>query len=123
MQRYTLKYILVIIGATIISGCLVSYLYGWLYGVVVGTHFMSYLMIACYKNPNILQFCYPEWMETKDVWKIIGCCLLFVCGVAMAVTGMSESVVAFQKTMLILSGYIFALLSGFLTRHIYNSKK
>ena len=64
----------------------------WLYGVVIGTLFMSYLVIACYNNPSILQFGYPKWMETKDVWKIIGCNMLFVCSVAMVVTGMSDRV-------------------------------
>ena len=83
---------------------------------------MSYLVIACYNNPSILQFGYPEWMETKDVWKIIGCNMLFVCSVAMVVTGMSDRVGTFQKSMLILSGYIFTLISGYLPRHIYHNK-
>lgn len=121
MKAYTTRHIIMIIVVLVISGGIFGYCYGWTYGLAVGGTFLSYILTLLFKNPTypVLQIGWPEWMDTKSVWKMMGCTILFVAGVIMVCAGMSEGIDAILKAILLPCGYVLSLMGGYMTRKVW----
>ena len=92
MKPYTRKHILAIIGLTLLIGIPFGLLYGWQYCALIACASICYSLAVFFKNPThpVLWFGYPDWMDTKTVWKNIGCNLLLAIGVAIGCTAIAD---------------------------------
>ena len=64
-------------------------------------------------------FGYPDWMDTKTVWKIIGCNSLIIIGISIGGTTLSDVSNILAKVIIISVDCILCLISGYLTRKIW----
>ena len=101
MKPYTTKHILSTIGVSLI-GLPFGFLYGWQYCVLMACAFICYSVAVFFKNPThpVLWFGYPDWMDTKTVWKNIGCNLLLAIGVAIGCTAIADVSDIFIKVII-----------------------
>lgn len=120
MKVYSTKQILSTIGGTLLS-IPFGILFGWQFGVLIACAYICYSLAVFFKNPThpLLMFGYPEWMDTKTVWKIIGCNSLIIIGIAIGVTTLSDVSNIIAKVIIISVDCILCLASGYLTRKIW----
>ena len=91
MKAYTTKHILSTIGASLL-GVPFGFLYGWQFCALIAFAIICYSLAVFFKNPKhpVLMFGYPDWMDTKTVWKNIGCNLLLAIGVSLGCTALAD---------------------------------
>ena len=120
MNTYTTKHILSTIGASLL-GVPFGFLYGWQFGVVIACAIICYSLAVFFKNPKhpVLMFGYPDWMDTKTVWKNIGCNLLLVIGVSIGCTALADVSDILGKVMIISIACLLSFISGYLTRKVW----
>ena len=120
MKVYTTKHILSTIGVTLLS-IPFGFLFGWQFGVLIACAFICYSLAVFFKNPThpVLMFGYPDWMDTKTVWKIIGCNSLIIIGISIGGTALSDVSNIKVKVIIICIACILCLVSGYLTRKIW----
>ena len=120
MKAYTTKHILSTIGATFL-GVPFGLLYGWQFCLLIACDVLCYSLAVFFKNPThpVLWFGYPDWMDTKTVWKNIGCNLLLAIGVAAGFTALSDVYDPSIKVIIITAACILCFVSGYLTRRIW----
>ena len=120
MKAYTTKHILSTIGASLL-GVPFGFLYGWQFGVVIACAIICYSLAVFFKNPKhpVLMFGYPDWMDTKTVWKNIGCNLLLVIGVSIGCTALAEIPDILGKVIIISIACLLCFVSGYLTRKVW----
>ena len=123
MKPYTTKHILATIGLTLLIGIPFGFLYGWQYCVLIACATICYSLAVFFKNPThpVLWFGYPEGMDTKTVWKNIGCILLLAIGVAMGCTAMADVSDIFIKVIITSIACLLCFVSGYLTRKVWLS--
>ncbi len=121
MKIYTTRHIITIIVILVIFGGFFAFCFGWQYGLALGSAALAYSLTLYFKNPTYpsVQIGYPEWMDTKTVWEMIGCSMLFLAGVLIVSGIMSEGTSATSKAILLPCGYILCLTAGCLTRTIW----
>ena len=121
MKPYTTKHIITTIIVLVISGGIFGFCYGWPYGLAVGGTFLSYALTVFFKNSTYpaFQFGWPDWMDTKTVWKMTGWTMLFVLGVMLVSTAMSEGTDIIPRAIMLSCGYVLSLLGGYLTRKVW----
>ena len=121
MKPYTTKHILSIIGLTLLIGVPFGFLYGWQYCVLIACACICYSLALFFKNPThpVLLFGYPDWMDTKTVWKNIGCNLLLGIGVAIGFTAIGDVSDIFIKVLIISIACLLCFVSGYLTRKVW----
>ena len=120
MKPYTTKHILSTIGVSLI-GIPFGFLYGWQYCVLMACAFICYSVAVFFKNPThpVLWFGYPDWMDTKTVWKNIGCNLLLAIGVAIGCTAIADVPDIFIKVIITSIACLLCFVSGYLTRKVW----
>ena len=120
MKAYTTKHILTTIGASLL-GVPFGFLYGWQFGVVIACAMICYSLAVFFKNPKhpVLMFGYPDWMDTKTVWKNIGCNLLLVIGVSIGCTALADVSDTLGKVIIISIACLLCFVSGYLTRKVW----
>lgn len=120
MKAYTTKHILSTIGASLL-GVPFGFLYGWQFGVVIACAMICYSLAVFFKNPKhpVLMFGYPDWMNTKTVWKNIGCNLLLVIGVSIGCTALADVSDILGKLIIISIACLLCFVSGYLTRKVW----
>ena len=120
MKPYTTKHILSTIGVSPI-GIPFGFLNGWQYCVLMACAFICYSVAVFFKNPThpVLQFGYPDWMDTKTVWKYIGCNLLLAIGVAIGCIAIADVSDILIKIILISIACLLCFASGYLTRKVW----
>lgn len=120
MKAYTTKHILSTIGASLL-GVPFGFLYGWQFGVVIACAMICYSLAVFFKNPKhpVLMFGYPDWMDTKTVWKNIGCNLLLVIGVSIGCTSLADVSDTLGKVIIISIACLLCFVSGYLTRKVW----
>ena len=120
MKPYTNKHILSTIGVSLI-GIPFGFLNGWQYCVLMACAFICYSVAVFFKNPThpVLQFGYPDWMDTKTVWKYIGCNLLLAIGVAIGCIAIADVSDILIKIILISIACLLCFASGYLTRKVW----
>ena len=120
MKPYTTKHILSTIGVSL-TGIPFGFLYGWQYCVLIACAFICYSVAVFFKNPThpVLQFGYPDWMDTKTVWKYIGCNLLLAIGVAIGFTALADVSDILIKVLIISIACLLCFVSGYLTRKVW----
>ena len=120
MKVYTTKHILSTIGVTLLS-IPFGLLYEWQFGVLIACAFICYSLAVFFKNPThpVLIFGYPDWMDTKTVWKIIGCNSLIIIGISIGCTSLSDVSNIIAKVIIISFSCILCFVSGYLTRMIW----
>ena len=120
MKPYTTKHILSTIGVSHI-GIPFGFLNGWQYCVLMACAFICYSVAVFFKNPThpVLQFGYPDWMDTKTVWKYIGCNLLLAIGVAIGCIAIADVSDILIKIILISIACLLCFASGYLTRKVW----
>ena len=120
MKAYTTKHILSTIGASLL-GVPFGFLYGWQFGVVIACAIICYSLAVFFKNPKhpVLMFGYPDWMDTKTVWKNIGCNLLLVIGVSIGCTSLADVSDTLGKVIIISIACLLCLVSGYLSRKVW----
>ena len=120
MKAYTTKHILSTIGASLL-GVPFGFLYGWQFGVVIACAMICYSLAVFFKNPKhpVLMFGYPDWMDTKTVWKNIGCNLLLVIGVSIGCTSLADVSDTLGKIIIISIACLLCFVSGYLTRKVW----
>ena len=120
MKAYTTKHILSTIGASLL-GVPFGFLYGWQFGVVIACAMICYSLAVFFKNPKhpVLMFGYPDWMDTKTVWKNIGCNLLLVIGVSIGCTALADMSDILGKVIIISIACLLCFVSGYLTRKVW----
>ena len=120
MKAYTTKHILSTIGASLL-GIPFGFLYGWQFGVVIACAIICYSLAVFFMNPKhpVLMFGYPDWMDTKTVWKNIGCNLLLVIGVSIGCTALADVSDILGKVIIISIACLLCFVSGYLTRKVW----
>ena len=120
MKAYTTKHILSTIGASLL-GVPFGFLYGWQFCVLIAFAIISYSLAVFFKNPKhpVLMFGYPDWMDTKTVWKNIGCNLLLVIGVSIGCTALADVSDILGKVIIISIACLLCFISGYLTRKVW----
>ena len=120
MKAYTTKHILSTIGASLL-GVPFGFLYGWQFCVLIAFAIISYSLAVFFKNPKhpVLMFGYPDWMDTKTVWKNIGCNLLLVIGVSIGCTALADASDILGKVIIISIACLLCFISGYLTRKVW----
>ena len=120
MKAYTTKHILSTIGASLL-GVPFGFLYGWQFGVVIACTMICYSLAVFFKNPKhpVLMFGYPDWMDTKTVWKNIGCNLLLAIGVSIGCTSLADVSDILGKVIIISIACLLCFVSGYLTRKVW----
>ena len=120
MKAYTTKHILSTIGASLL-GVPFGFLYGWQFCVLIAFAIISYSLAVFFKNPKhpVLMFGYPDWMDTKTVWKNIGCNLLLVIGVSIGCTALADVSDILGKLIIISIACLLCFVSGYLTRKVW----
>lgn len=120
MKAYTTKHILSTIGASLL-GVPFGFLYGWQFCVLIAFAIISYSLAVFFKNPKhpVLMFGYPDWMDTKTVWKNIGCNLLLVIGVSIGCTALADVSDILGKVIIISIACLLCFVSGYLTRKVW----
>ena len=120
MKAYTTKHILSIIGLTLLIGIPFGFLYGWQFCLLIACAVLCYSLAVFFKNPThpVLWFGYPDWMDTKTVWKNIGCNLLLAIGVAAGCTALSDVCDPSIKVIIITAACLLCFVSGYLTRKV-----
>ena len=120
MKAYTTKHILSTIGASLL-GVPFGFLYGWQFCVLIAFAIISYSLAVFFKNPKhpVLMFGYPDWMDTKTVWKNIGCNLLLVIGVSIGCTALADMSDILGKVIIISIACLLCFVSGYLTRKVW----
>ena len=120
MKAYTTKHILSTIGASLL-GVPFGFLYGWQFCVLIAFAIISYSLTVFFKNPKhpVLMFGYPDWMDTKTVWKNIGCNLLLVIGVSIGCTALADVSDILGKVIIISIACLLCFISGYLTRKVW----
>ena len=120
MKPYTTKHILSTIGVSLI-GIPFGFLNGWQYCVLMACAFICYSVAVFFKNPThpVLQFGYPDWMDTKTVWIYIGCNLLLAIGVAIGCIAIADVSDILIKIILISIACLLCFASGYLTRKVW----
>ena len=122
MKAYITKHIITTIIMLVIYGGFFVFCYGWHYGLAVGGTFLSYALTVFFKNSTYpALFCWQEDLDTKTVWKMMGCTMLFVLGVVLVSTAMAEDTDAIPKAIMLSCGYVLSLLGGYLTRKVWLS--
>ena len=122
MKAYITKHIITTIIVLVISGGIFGFCYGWPYGLAVGGTFLSYALTVFFKNSTYpALFGWQEDLDTKTVWKMMGCTMLFVLGVVLVSTAMAEDTDAIPKAIMLSCGYVLSLLGGYLTRKVWLS--
>ena len=120
MKAYITKHIITTIIVLVISGGIFGFCYGWPYGLAVGGTFLSYALTVFFKNSTYpALFGWQEDLDTKTVWKMMGCTMLFVLGVVLVSTAMDEDTDAIPKAIMLSCGYVLSLLGGYLTRKVW----
>ena len=121
MKPYTTKHILATIGLTLLIGVPFGFLYGWQYCVLIAWASICYSLALFFKNPAhpVLWFGYPDWMDTKTVWKNIGCNLLLAIGVAIGCTAIADVSDIFIKVIITSIACLLCFASGYLTRKVW----
>ena len=121
MKPYTTKHIIATIGLTLLIGIPFGFLYGWQYCGLMACAFICYSVAVFFKNPThpVLQFGYPDWMDTKTVWKYIGCNLLLAIGVAIGFTALADVSDILIKVLIISIACLLCFVSGYLTRKVW----
>ena len=120
MKAYTTKHILSTIGASLL-GVPFGFLYGWQFCALIAFAIISYSLAVFFKNPKhpVLMFGYPDWMDTKTVWKNIGCNLLLVIGVSIGCTALADVSDILGKLIIISIACLLCFVSGYLTRKVW----
>ena len=120
MKVYTTKHILSTVVATFI-GIPFGFIYGWQFSLLIACALLCYSMAVFYKNPTYpaLQFGYPDWMDTKTIWKNYGCNLLSVIGIVAGCTSLSDVTVTSIKVITISISCLLCFVSGYLTRKVW----
>ena len=120
MKAYTTKHILSTIGASLL-GVPFGFLYGWQFCVLIAFAIISYSLAVFFKNPKhpVLMFGYPDWMDTKTVWKNIGCNLLLVIGVSIGCTALADVSDILGKVIIVSIACLLCFISGYLTRKVW----
>ena len=120
MKAYTTKHILSTIGASLL-GVPFGFLYGWQFSVLIACSIICYSLAVFFKNPKhpVLMFGYPDWMNTKTVWKNIGCNLLLVIGVSIGCTALADVSDILGKLIIISIACLLCFVSGYLTRKVW----
>ena len=121
MKPYTTKHILAIIGLTLLIGVPFGFLYGWQYCVLIACASICYSLALFFKNPThpVLWFGYPDWMDTKTVWKNICCNMLLAIGVAIGCTAIADVSDIFIKVIITSIACLLCFVSGYLTRKVW----
>ena len=121
MKVYTTKHILSIIGLTLLIGIPFGFLYGWQFCLLIACAVFCYSLAVFFKNPThpVLWFGYPDWMDTRTVWKNIGCNLLLAIGVAAGCTALSDVCDPSIKVIIITAACLLCFVSGYLTRKVW----
>ena len=120
MKAYTTKHILSTIGASLL-GVPFGFLYGWQFCALIACAIICYSLAVFFKNPKhpVLMFGYPDWMDTKTVWKNIGCNLLLVIGVSIGCTALADVSYILGKVIIISIACLLCFVSGYLTRKVW----
>ena len=120
MKAYTTKHILSSIGTSLLSVPF-GFLYGWQFSVLIACAIIFYSLAVFFKNPKhpVLMFGYPDWMDTKTVWKNIGCNLLLVIGVSIGCTALADMSDILGKVIIISIACLLCFVSGYLTRKVW----
>ena len=120
MKAYTTKHILSTIGASLL-GVPFGFLYGWQFCALIAFAIIGYSLAVFFKNPKhpVLMFGYPDWMDTKTVWKNIGCNLLLVIGVSIGCTALADMSDILGKLIIISIACLLCFVSGYLTRKVW----
>ena len=120
MKPYTTKHILSTIGVSLI-GIPFGFLYGWQYCVLMACAFICYSVAVFFKNPNIYisNTEVGGGMDTKTVWKNIGCNLLLAIGVAIGCTAIADVSDIFIKVIITSIACLLCFVSGYLTRKVW----
>ena len=120
MKAYTTKHILSTIGASLL-GVPFGFLYGWQFCALIAFAIIGYSLAVFFKNPKhpVLMFGYPDWMDTKTVWKNIGCNLLLVIGVSIGCTALADVSDILGKLIIISIACLLCFVSGYLTRKVW----
>ena len=120
MKAYTTKHILSTIGASLL-GVPFGFLYGWQFCLLIACAVLCYSLAVFFKNPKhpVLMFGYPDWMDTKTVWKNIGCNLLLVIGVSIGCTALADMSDILGKLIIISIACLLCFVSGYLTRKVW----
>ena len=120
MKAYITKHIITTIIMLVIYGGFFVFYYGWHYGLAVGGSFLSYALTVFFKNSTYpALFGWQEDLDTKTVWKMMGCTMLFVLGVVLVSTAMAEDTDAIPRAIMLSCGYVLSLLGGYLTRKVW----
>ena len=120
MKAYTTKHILSTIGASLL-GVPFGFLYEWQFCALIAFAIIGYSLAVFFKNPKhpVLMFGYPDWMDTKTVWKNIGCNLLLVIGVSIGCTALADVSDILGKVIIISIACLLCFVSGYLTRKVW----
>ena len=120
MKAYITKHIITTIIMLVIYGGFFVFCYGWHYGLAVGGTFLSYALTVFFKNSTYpALFGWQEDLDTKTVWKMMGCTMLFVSGVVLVSTAMAVDTDAIPRAIMLSCGYALSLSGGYLTRKVW----